>query len=126
MSEQGTWAKAFNDFCRTKGVDGSALKDSRYISTLVEVLGVEFDSMDTRLEMLEAKAEEPPPVNPIVEARAVLREHLEKDEGFKQGYLANVAMLIHDELFSRGYKPKLRPVDRNAIAEGILRLLFWD
>jgi hypothetical protein len=65
-----------------------------------------------------------PKKNPIVEARRVLWEAMCKSPGLKLCYVANVAMIIYDELHARGYKPKLRPEDRDAIAEAILERIL--
>jgi len=62
--------------------------------------------------------------NPIQVARRTMWEAFESDPGFKEGYRANVAMLMYDELHERGYKPKIRFKDRNEIADRLLKLLF--
>lgn len=112
------WAKAFNELLAVNRPD-------KPLDFLVEKVGAELDSMDMRLEALEC-APEAPAANPVGDARAVMREHLEADEGIKQAYIANIGMLIHDEISSGGYRPKLRSTDREVIAEGVLKLLFWD
>lgn len=62
--------------------------------------------------------------NKIVNARRVMWNELENDPGFRLGYEANVAMLLHDELHTRGYKPKLKFTDRNEIATALLKRIF--
>ena len=56
--------------------------------------------------------------NKIAKARKVMHNALTKDESFKQGYIANIAMLLYD---------KYGLVDqetRNKDAEDILKLIF--
>lgn len=63
-------------------------------------------------------------LNPIALARQIMWEALAQDPGFMEGYRANVAMRMYDELHARGYRPKLKPDDRNALADSLLELIF--
>jgi hypothetical protein len=56
-------------------------------------------------------------------ARAAMADAL-KDPDTRQSYVANIAMRMHDELHTRGYRPKLKPNDRNQIAENLIELIF--
>lgn len=59
-------------------------------------------------------------MNKIAKARKVMRDEFEKDEGFKEAYVANIAMLLHDRYGIRNYEK------RNAAAEDILKLVFYS
>ena len=65
-------------------------------------------------------------MNEIQKARKTMRDAFNKDEDFKEVYIANIAMLLYDKLHSKKYKPRLRPVDRNSIAKDILNLIFYN
>ena len=56
--------------------------------------------------------------NKIAKARKVMHNALEKDEGFRQGYIANIAMLLYDKYGLIDAKL------RNKAAEDILKLIF--
>lgn len=59
-------------------------------------------------------------MNKIQKARKVMRDAFEKDEGFKLGYVSNIAMLLHDRY-------GITDIDiRNKAAEDILKKIFWD
>lgn len=60
----------------------------------------------------------------IAKARKVMWDALENDPDFKLGYVANISMLMYDELHTRKYRPKLRKEDRDAISERLLKLIF--
>jgi hypothetical protein len=47
-----------------------------------------------------------------------------KDPDTRRTYVDNIAMLMHDQLHARGYRPKLRHPDRNEIADYLLELIF--
>ena len=55
----------------------------------------------------------------IKEARETMRKAFEEDEGFKEGYISNIAMLLHDKYGVTDHEK------RNNAAEDILRLIFW-
>jgi len=55
-------------------------------------------------------------MNKIQKARKIMRDAFEKDPDFKQGYISNIAMLLHDQY----------PGERNAAAEDILKLIFYS
>ncbi len=57
-------------------------------------------------------------------ARQIMNHHLRNDEGLRLGYRANIAMRLHDLLHEFGYKPKLKPEDRDSIAEQLIHLIF--
>lgn len=61
---------------------------------------------------------ENPQMNKIAEARKTIRDVFEKDPEFKQGYVANIAMLLHDYHGITDYHK------RNQAAEDILELIF--
>jgi hypothetical protein len=63
-------------------------------------------------------------MNSIGKARKTIWNALENDPSLKMTYVANIAMTMYDELHSKGYRPKLKPDDRNSIAEKLLRLIF--
>ena len=72
-------------------------------------------------------------LNPIVVCRGVMRETLDDDEGFRQGYIANIAMLLYDNLEISGIEHGLnqRPVrvslaKCNDLAEQIHQKIFYD
>lgn len=54
----------------------------------------------------------------IKRAREVIAKALEQDEGFKIGYVSNIAMLLHDRYDITDYD------QRNQAAEDILKLIF--
>ena len=59
--------------------------------------------------------------NPIVIARSIMRETLADDGGFRQGYIANIAMTIYD------HSPGITSVDHcNYLAELVLQKVFND
>ena len=60
----------------------------------------------------------------IKQARKTMWKALQENEGMSLGYEANIAMRLHDELYARGYKPKLKIDDRNEIAKDLLKLIF--
>lgn len=55
--------------------------------------------------------------NEIAVARKTIRDAFAEDEEFKQSYIANLAMLLYDEL-------GLEIEDRNRVSEKILKLIF--
>lgn len=57
--------------------------------------------------------------NEIAKARKVMVDAFKEDPDFKQGYIANVAMLLYDR---KWLKRPLR--DRNEAAEAVLDLIF--
>jgi hypothetical protein len=59
-------------------------------------------------------------MNKIAKARKVMRDAFEKDEDFKESYIANIAMLLHDRHGIRNYEK------RNAAAKEILELVFYS
>jgi len=59
-------------------------------------------------------------MNEIAKARETMRERFEQDKGFKQGYMANIAMLLHDRYGITDYDT------RNKAAEDLLKLIFYQ
>lgn len=59
----------------------------------------------------------------FIAARAAMADKL-KDPDVRLAYVSNIAMRLYDELYERGYRPKLRHDDRNQIAENLLELIF--
>ena len=55
----------------------------------------------------------------IIKARKTMADAFREDSDFKQGYIANVAMLMHD----RGWL-KRPNADRNEAAEAVIDLIF--
>ena len=58
-------------------------------------------------------------MNEIAKARETIRAAFEKDSGFKEGYVSNIAMLLHDR-----YGITDRET-RNKAAEDLLQLFFY-
>jgi hypothetical protein len=59
----------------------------------------------------------------VAKARRTMREAFDKDPGFREAYVANIAMRLHDEL--RGAPSKIfNNGVRNELAERLLKLLF--
>lgn len=58
-------------------------------------------------------------VNKIAEAVKTMQDVFNKDEDFKMGYIANIAMLLHDRYGITNYEK------RNQAAEDILKLIFY-
>lgn len=58
-------------------------------------------------------------MNKIQKARNTIRRAFESDEHFKYGYVANIAMLLHDRYGITDYDK------RNKAAEDILGLIFY-
>lgn len=56
--------------------------------------------------------------NEIADARKTMRDAFEKDEEFKHGYLANIAMLLYDEL-------GLEKEKRDEVSDKVLKLIFY-
>jgi len=54
----------------------------------------------------------------IENARKILRREFDDDEDFRQTYISNVAMLLHDKYGIVNYE------DRNNAAEDIMKLIF--
>ena len=54
----------------------------------------------------------------IISARKIFKEEFEKSEGFRMGYQANIAMLLHDRYGITDYKT------RNAAANDIMAVIF--
>lgn len=59
-------------------------------------------------------------MNEIAKARETIRTAFEKDKGFKEGYISNIAMLLCDRY---GITDKLT---RNQAAEDLLQLIFYS
>lgn len=57
-------------------------------------------------------------MNEFAKARRLMAKYLHEDDGLRQGYVANVAMLLHDR---HGIKNTEK---RNKAAEEILDLIF--
>lgn len=55
----------------------------------------------------------------IKKARKLMRKALEKDAGLLDGYVSNIAMLLHDRFDITDY------VQRNRAARDIIKLIFW-
>ena len=55
----------------------------------------------------------------IKRARKTMRDAFDKDPDFKMGYIANIAMRLHDHHGITNYDK------RNAAAEDILELIFY-
>jgi hypothetical protein len=58
-------------------------------------------------------------MNEIKKARETMRKAFDEDPDFKMGYIANIAMLLHDNYGITDYD------ERNAAAEDILKLIFY-
>lgn len=58
-------------------------------------------------------------VEEIKKARKIFKDAFAEDEDFRYGYQANIAMYIYDH-------SKLNRDDCNAIADGIIALIFED
>jgi hypothetical protein len=84
---------------------------------------LDFNVLIYRLLWYEEKIM-PKKLNQIGKARQTIWRALERDPGLKLAYRANVAMLMYDMLHARGYRPKLKPDDRNDIADIILEVCF--
>ena len=61
-------------------------------------------------------------MNKIEEARKVMREAFKEDEHFMYGYVANIAMLLHDRYGNGNYITNHEK--RNQAAKDILDLVF--
>ena len=59
-------------------------------------------------------------IDNIGKAREIIREAFEADDGFKEAYISNIAMLLHDRHGITDYEK------RNAAAKDILHLVFWS
>jgi len=59
-------------------------------------------------------------MNKIQKARKTMRDAFDADSDFKMGYIANIAMLLHDHHGITNYEK------RNAAAEDILKLIFYS
>ena len=55
----------------------------------------------------------------IKEARKTIREAFEKDPDFKESYVANIAMLLHDHYGITDFET------RNQAGEDIVKLIFY-
>lgn len=58
-------------------------------------------------------------MNKIEKARKTIKDALITDLNFRQGYIANIAMLLYDNNIVRNYEK------RNQIAEKIVKLIFY-
>jgi len=54
----------------------------------------------------------------IENARKILRREFDDDEDFRQSYISNIAMLLHDKYNIINWE------DRNNAAEEIMKLIF--
>lgn len=54
----------------------------------------------------------------IIDARRKMCQAFEEDEDFRQSYVANIAMLLHDRYGITNYE------ERNRAAEDIMNLIF--
>ena len=86
----------------------------------IEVHGPGLDYKTTGKETKSPDISEPVEENPIPQARKVFRDAFDKDSDFKQGYIANIAMLLHDHHGITDFDK------RNAAAEDILKLVFYS
>lgn len=81
-----------------------------------------------RMEVDKASAECDQPPDVIVVgfpvAREIMNKHLKQDDGLRLAYTANIAMRLYDRLHEMGYKPKLKPEDRDQLAEELIHLIF--
>lgn len=59
-------------------------------------------------------------IDNIGRARQLMKEAFEDDPYFKEGYISNIAMLLHDNHGITDYEK------RNAAARDILHLVFWS
>jgi len=59
-------------------------------------------------------------MNKIARARKTMKDAFDADPDFKMGYIANIAMLLHDHYGITDYDK------RNAAAEDILKLIFYS
>ena len=69
-------------------------------------------------KILEQRVNEAVQSAAIFSARSVMRTALENDPGFKEAYVSNVAMLLHDKYGITDSET------RNAAAADILKLIF--
>jgi hypothetical protein len=65
-------------------------------------------------------------------ARKTMRKHLNKDEGLRLGYRANIAMLLYDDqIIQIGNSDNSKSLDLkrleycNSIADKLIDLIFW-
>ena len=66
-------------------------------------------------------------MNRLKKARHDMRKAFEEDEGFRQGYVANIAMAIKDDLTpAKVSNADKRHEFSNAMAEKILQLVFYS
>ena len=65
-------------------------------------------------------------MNKIQKARKAFADAFDEDPEFRDVYVANIAMFLYDNLHWKGYKPKLKPEDRNEIANGLIDFIFYD
>lgn len=70
------------------------------------------------LDNQRGKIKEHKEMNEIMAARKTMRDAFKEDEGFKLGYLANIAMLLYDEL-------GLGKEKRDDVSEKILQRIFY-
>jgi len=54
----------------------------------------------------------------IIQAREIFKKAFEEDDNFRNVYVANIAMLLHDKYGLINYK------DRNAAANDIMAVIF--
>ncbi len=62
-------------------------------------------------------------MNEIQKARKAMRDAFERDAEFKEGYIANIAVLLYDR---HGITDYNKLIARNAVAEDILQLIFYS
>jgi len=72
----------------------------------------EWDTPDTRVSHEAREIEQ------IADAREVFKKSFENDEDFRNGYQANIAMLLHDRYGITDY------VTRNEAANDIMAVIF--
>jgi len=68
-------------------------------------------------------------MNKIQKARKTMRDAFDADSDFKMSYIANIAMLLYDRLEKEGIMLPNEIANyekRNAVAEDILKLIFYS
>lgn len=97
-------------------LDSAGIFDSDRASKVATAL---FEHVLEYIANLDSAVQPGAEGNEIKDARETIWMAFEEDEHFKDGYISNIAMLLHDRYGITDYE------ERSRAAEDILRLIFW-
>ena len=112
------WQKYLHSKCK-RTPDGDLIIPAGYVESLEKLSKTSYSDLSE--EKKDSDREEVKKywdlINTIPRARAIMREALKADEGFRLGYIANIGMVLYDEV---GMDQKTR----YDLAKKILKRIF--